>query len=71
MRRSTDGCSTDDHRDIHRVGLQPGLELGAGASDAVGLPVVDLTVKGSVSNGRWYERLLGRIDYEKVAEPGW
>ena len=66
-----DGCSTDGHKDTHHAGLQPGLEPAAGASDAVGRPVVDRTERGSVSNGRWYERLLGRIDYEKVAELGW
>ena len=47
-----DGCSTDDHKDTHHAGLQPGLEPAAGASDAVDLPVVDRIVRGSVSIGR-------------------
>ena len=66
-----DGCNTDDHKDTPHVGLRPGLEPAVGACDAVGLPVVDRIERGSVSNGRWYERLLGQIDYEKVAELGW
>ena len=69
----------DDRKDIHRAGrragryadLQPALEPAAGASDVVGLPVVDRPEKDSVSSGRWFELLLfGRIGSEGVAELG-
>lgn len=67
-----DDYSTGDYRNILRAGLQPDLELAAGASDGADPPVVDRTEKGSASSAHCFELLLsGRIGYEEVAEPGW